>query len=452
MICGKILQQHSSNSQPLERVQYTCDCCRPVFSVKKNKTPPKKTATKKRFEVIHLLSSDDEDDDSDTDLAPARQRHPNKKPGDYSKSTSTPQNKPKLTSSKTSARKTVILSSSEEEEEDDKPSPFQQPFKQNFGGKSTTTEPRNQSTKKKAFIIESSSDEEEWNGNSNKNDGRGSDDEGSLNDLMQGLSVQDDNSKPTRTPSKPRYQQRLQDLNFSSDSDEASSDEDHYYKAEDDDDDLSFIVPDDDYETSGGEASSEESDFDIPPPVVFKKPSKPKPATKATTKPIAKPKRTETTTPKISLKEFKKRRESLAAETFARFDRDAFNGRLASVELSWSNTLRTTAGITKMVSIGRGTSQERKEAKIELAAKVIDDMDRLQATLLHEMVHAIAWLVDGGTGHGKCFQKWAMFAMQKVRLVWVCLLLDLHIYVLSFLACHFLDTRCGRFNNTQLRN
>jgi hypothetical protein len=47
---------------------------------------------------------------------------------------------------------------------------------------------------------------------------------------------------------------------------------------------------------------------------------------------------------------------------------------------------------------------------------MIDDPDRLRSTLLHEMCHAAAWIIDGvhNPPHGKCFQKWARIAMRHV--------------------------------------
>ena len=55
-------------------------------------------------------------------------------------------------------------------------------------------------------------------------------------------------------------------------------------------------------------------------------------------------------------------------------------------------------------------------ASIELSIKLIDDERRLQSTLMHEMCHAAAWLVDNvhKPPHGKIFKKWANIAMRKI--------------------------------------
>ena len=126
---------------------------------------------------------------------------------------------------------------------------------------------------------------------------------------------------------------------------------------------------------------------------------------------------------------FRKQRDSILASTFATFNQLAFNGELSSVEVSWSNRLNTTAGITRMK--GRLGQPNSRVATIELATKVIDSEEKLRSTLLHELCHAAAWLVDGvhKPPHGKCFKKWAAISMKKVRgdilpLFWVASIQD----------------------------
>ena len=61
-----------------------------------------------------------------------------------------------------------------------------------------------------------------------------------------------------------------------------------------------------------------------------------------------------------------------------------------------------------------GIPQDRI-VSIELSTKVVDCKERLEATLMHEMVHAAAWVIDGVSKppHGPCFKKWAKVAMNK---------------------------------------
>ena len=114
---------------------------------------------------------------------------------------------------------------------------------------------------------------------------------------------------------------------------------------------------------------------------------------------------------------FRKHREQRARKIFADFDQVAFNGALHKVELVWSNKLRTTAGLTRLKRKSGGSCPPERSASIELSTKIIDEEHRLRSTVLHEMCHAAAWLVDGVAKppHGTCFKKWASIAMQRVR-------------------------------------
>ena len=51
----------------------------------------------------------------------------------------------------------------------------------------------------------------------------------------------------------------------------------------------------------------------------------------------------------------------------------------------------------------------RRDARIDLSSKVIDNVDRLRDTLAHEMCHAAQWLLDGSAKppHGARFKYWA---------------------------------------------
>jgi hypothetical protein len=111
---------------------------------------------------------------------------------------------------------------------------------------------------------------------------------------------------------------------------------------------------------------------------------------------------------------FRKKRDSITSSTFRTFNQLAFNNALSSVEVTWSNKLNTTAGLTRMK--GRLGQPESRVATIELATKVIDNEERLRSTLLHEMCHAAAWLLDGQhkPPHGKCFKKWASISMKHI--------------------------------------
>ena len=70
-----------------------------------------------------------------------------------------------------------------------------------------------------------------------------------------------------------------------------------------------------------------------------------------------------------------------------------------------------------------------REASIDLSVKVLDNDERLQQTLLHEMCHVAAWLLDGQKKppHGPSFWKWASIASARSGLpVSTCHNYDVH--------------------------
>jgi predicted SprT family Zn-dependent metalloprotease len=56
-------------------------------------------------------------------------------------------------------------------------------------------------------------------------------------------------------------------------------------------------------------------------------------------------------------------------------------------------------------------------AKVELSTKVIDDQEKLRTTLLHELIHAAVWILEGVSKppHGKEFKRWAAHAMREIK-------------------------------------
>ena len=142
-------------------------------------------------------------------------------------------------------------------------------------------------------------------------------------------------------------------------------------------------------------------------------------------------------------KEFQKHRDILTLKVFRDYNQRAFDGKLSSVKVVWSNKLRTTAGLTRLKRISKlGGTPEERLATIELSQKVLDDEDRLCSTLLHEMVHCAAWIIDGVSKppHGSCFKKWARIAMKKIPGMIVTTTHDYAIqfkyaWVCSFLIC-----------------
>ena len=112
---------------------------------------------------------------------------------------------------------------------------------------------------------------------------------------------------------------------------------------------------------------------------------------------------------------FARHKETIARELYREFNRDGFGGALPDAfEISWNAKLLTTAGLTHYRKITRSSGVSEFYARIELSTKVLDTAEKLEATLLHEMCHAAAWLLDrcAKPPHGSVFKKWAARAMR----------------------------------------
>lgn len=57
---------------------------------------------------------------------------------------------------------------------------------------------------------------------------------------------------------------------------------------------------------------------------------------------------------------------------------------------------------------------DRYTARVELSTKVVDNLDKLQRTLCHELCHVATWLLDhvAKPPHGPHFKAWAAAAMK----------------------------------------
>ena len=116
---------------------------------------------------------------------------------------------------------------------------------------------------------------------------------------------------------------------------------------------------------------------------------------------------------------FQRNRDQITELTFDEFNRKAFKGGLEKVTIQWSKKLNTTAGITRLQKETRDMTPGvplRRRAVIELSTKVVDDQKKLRETLLHELVHAAAWIFEGVSRppHGAVFKRWAKIAMAKI--------------------------------------
>ena len=113
-------------------------------------------------------------------------------------------------------------------------------------------------------------------------------------------------------------------------------------------------------------------------------------------------------------KQFKENRDQLAKSLYRKYNKAIFSNKLPfSLEITWNKRLMTTAGLThyKRQLVGDGMMYH---ARIELSCKVVDTADKLERTLVHEMCHCAAWIIDhvAKPPHGAVFKKWAQQAMQ----------------------------------------
>ncbi|KAJ1915127.1 hypothetical protein IWQ60_008555 [Tieghemiomyces parasiticus] len=112
-----------------------------------------------------------------------------------------------------------------------------------------------------------------------------------------------------------------------------------------------------------------------------------------------------------SRRSFIRDRTALARDLFTQFNTQIFRALLpADLSIEWSATLNKTAG---RAYTGWRIKDVERQCRIELAAKVVDSVERLRETLLHELCHCAVWMIDGAReSHGPVFKKWAQRAMR----------------------------------------
>ena len=125
--------------------------------------------------------------------------------------------------------------------------------------------------------------------------------------------------------------------------------------------------------------------------------------------------------PTFTPSQWKKQKLIYTTKLYAEFNDIVFDSQLPKdLEIDWSIRLNKTAGLTYTNykndgGINGSSSNARvRNARIELSSKVLTDLHRLKATLLHELCHAAAWIIDGvrKPPHGKAFKKWGNVAKE----------------------------------------
>ncbi|KAG4076536.1 hypothetical protein HA402_011352 [Bradysia odoriphaga] len=108
-------------------------------------------------------------------------------------------------------------------------------------------------------------------------------------------------------------------------------------------------------------------------------------------------------------KNFKRHRTELVTRLMSIYNKYVFDNRLKDVSVSWNKKLTTTAGICRIRKIA-GV----RKGPVELSEKVVTSADRARDTLIHELCHAAAWVIDrDAANHGKIFKYWASRANQR---------------------------------------
>lgn len=106
---------------------------------------------------------------------------------------------------------------------------------------------------------------------------------------------------------------------------------------------------------------------------------------------------------------YKNNKEELCKYLYSLYNEKVFDKQLPEdMLIEWNVRMRGTAGYcyNKKSVIPFGSI--RKSSRIVLATKILDTPDRLRDTLIHEMCHAAAWLInDVSDGHGPIWAAWA---------------------------------------------
>ncbi|KAH8084659.1 SprT-like family-domain-containing protein [Filobasidium floriforme] len=105
-------------------------------------------------------------------------------------------------------------------------------------------------------------------------------------------------------------------------------------------------------------------------------------------------------------REWNKIKHQLADNLVQELNENVFLGRLPEIPLEWSSRLLTTAGRAHRRRLQPG--ETLPQVRIELAEKILDDEDRLNRTLAHELCHVATWIISGDlkNPHGANFKAW----------------------------------------------
>ncbi|XP_012214515.1 germ cell nuclear acidic protein isoform X2 [Linepithema humile] len=111
---------------------------------------------------------------------------------------------------------------------------------------------------------------------------------------------------------------------------------------------------------------------------------------------------------------YKHNKEELCKELYKLYNEKVFDNKLPrDMPIEWNVRMRGTAGYCYNKKTTKSLSGVARSSRIVLATKILDTPDRLRDTLIHEMCHAAAWLINNvSDGHGAFWTAWVSKAMK----------------------------------------
>ncbi|KAL2727017.1 germ cell nuclear acidic protein [Vespula squamosa] len=111
---------------------------------------------------------------------------------------------------------------------------------------------------------------------------------------------------------------------------------------------------------------------------------------------------------------YKNNKEELCKYLYKLYNENIFDKKLPEdMKIEWNIRMRGTAGYCYNKKSVKPLGGILRSSRIVLSTKVLDTPDRLRDTLIHEMCHAAAWLInDVSDGHGPFWTAWANKALR----------------------------------------
>lgn len=107
-------------------------------------------------------------------------------------------------------------------------------------------------------------------------------------------------------------------------------------------------------------------------------------------------------------KTYKTAKNELARKLFNMYNETIFDCKIPKdTNIEWNDRMTGTAGFCYCRKITRSLGTVERSVRIVLSNKILDSPDRLRDTLIHEMCHAAAWIVNEvADGHGHYWKSW----------------------------------------------